>query len=85
MVRLRVCGLGLDCLQTFREVSQVLCGMRVAQAMPVAQTARNEEERVGVRGLSVPCDVMSCLRMATDAGQQATAISDKRHLLSSLQ
>lgn len=84
MVRLWVCRLGLDCLGTFREVVQVLCGMRVAQAMPAAQIARNEDERVCVRGLGVPCDVMSGLRMATDTGQQATDISDRRHLFSPL-
>lgn len=84
MVRLWVCRLGLDCLGTLREVNQVLCGMRVAQAMPAAQIARNEDERVRVRGLSVPCDVMSSLRTATDTGQQATDISDRRHLLPSL-
>lgn len=84
MGRLWVCRLGLDGLGTFREVVQVLYGMRVAQAMPAAQIARNEDERVCVRGLGVPCDVMSGLRMATDTGQQATDISDRRHLFSPL-
>lgn len=77
MVWLQVCRLSLYCLRTFREVYQVLGRMRVAQTIPAARIARNEDERVRVRGLGVPCDVMSGLRMATDIGQQATAISDR--------
>lgn len=73
--------LGLYCLWRFRDVSQILCGMRVVQAVPAAQAAGDEGETVGVKGLSISCDVMWSLAVVTDTGHWVTDITDRRCLL----